>query len=137
MNAKSIGIVAILAVVAAIAWPQLRKSSSRSAAAERNFLPNLIVDVNKRLPANPGPDIVFYRADMKEGMLTYNMRVDNTDANNLSPDEKAAIRKRITQVICEDADATKVRDAGLTVRGNIGDRTGTPIGSVAVLPNGC
>lgn len=74
---------------------------------------------------------------MKEGTLTRHMRVDNTDADNLTPDERAAIRKRITQVICGDPDATTVRHAGLTVRGNIGDRTGTPVGSVAALPNGC
>jgi hypothetical protein len=137
MNSKALVVVVVIAAIAAIAYPKLRKARIASAAQDRNFLPTLMVEVNNRLPTNPEPDIVFFRADMKEGLVTYNFRVEKTDANNLLPEQKADIRRRITKIICDDADAARVRKNDGTVRGNIGDRTGTPIGTVAVLPNGC
>ena len=137
MNTKAVVGLVVVGLTVIIGYPKFRQARSASAAQDRNFLPNIIVDVNKRLPVNPEPDIVFYRADMKQGMVTYNMRIERSDANNTPPDRLADIRRRVTRIICDDPEAMKVRKAGGTVRGNISDRTGTPMGSVAVLPNGC
>lgn len=137
MSPKGIAIVVILAVVAAVAYPSLKKSRESSKGSSAEFLALVERSYRQRVPFTPRPHLIVYKAEIVEGVLQFGVRMDNVNEGNVMEPQRADIRRYVTEMICKEEDATVLRDRGMTVRASIGDRTGTPITTVAVLPNGC
>jgi hypothetical protein len=137
MTPKSIAIVAIVAVVAAIAYPQIRKSRESAKVGSAEYLTGVQYAYTLRVPFTPRPNMTVYKVEVTEGVLNYGVRIENADEGNVMEAQRAEIRRAVTGMLCEEKDATALRKGGMTVRGSIVDRTGTPITTVAVLPNGC
>jgi hypothetical protein len=137
MTPKSIAIVVAIAVVAAIAYPQIRKSRESGKVSSAEYLTGVENSYKLRVPFTPRPNMIVYKVEIIEGVLNYGVRIDNVNEGNVMEPERANIRRAVTSMLCEEKEATALRKGGMTVRASIGDRTGTPITTVAVLPNGC
>ena len=137
MSPKAILIVVAIAVVAAVAYPSFRKSRERSKMGSAEFLALVERSYRQRVPFTPRPNTIVCKAEIVEGVLQFGVRIDNVNEGNVMEPQRAAIRRSVTEMICKEDDATVLRERGMTVRASIGDRTGTPITTVAVLPNGC
>lgn len=137
MSPKGIAIIAIVAVAAVIAYPQIRKSRESSQVSSAEHLEGVVNSYKLRVPFSPRPNMIVHKVDVTDGVLQYGVRIDNVDERNLMEQQRATIRRGVTSMLCEQAEATVLRKGGMTVRASIGDRTGTPITTVAVLPNGC
>ena len=137
MTPKSIAVVAIIAVVAAIAWPQIRKSRESSKVNSAEYLTGVVDGYKLRVPFSPRPNMTIFKVEAVGGVLQYGVRIENVNEGNVMEPERAQIRRAVTSVLCEEKEATALRKGGMTIRASIGDRTGTPITTVAVLPNGC
>ena len=137
MTPKSIAVVAIIALVAAIAYPQIRKSRESSNVSSAEYLTGVQNSYKLRVPFSPRPNMTVYKVEIIEGVLNYGVRIENADEGNVMEAQRADIRRAVTSMLCEEKEATALRKGGMTVRGTIVDRTGTPITTVALLPTGC
>ncbi len=137
MSPKSIGIVVVVALVAAIAWPQVRKARERSTVASADYLKSVTYSYQQRVPYEPSAEMVVYKVEMVEKVLTFGVRLEDREEGNVREADRAEIKRGVTRVLCADTLAAKLRNGGMTLRANVVDRTGTPITFVAVLPNGC
>ena len=137
MKPKTLAILVIVVVIAAVAYPTIRKSRERSQMGSAEFLALVERSYRQRVPFTPRPNTIVHKADIADGVLVFGVRIDNVNEGNVMESQRAAIRRSVTEMICEEEDATVLRERGMTVRASIGDRTGTPITTVAVLPNGC
>ena len=137
MSTKGILLVVAAVVVAAIAYPSIRKSREQSKLGSAEYLALVERSYRQRVPFTPRPNTIVHKVEVLEGVLHFGIRIDNVNEGNVMEPQRAAIRRSVTEMLCEEEDATTLRDRGMTLRASIGDRTGTPITTVAVLPNGC
>ena len=137
MSTKGIVIVLIVIVVAAVAYPAISKSRASSNVSSAEYLTGVEDSYKLRVPFTPRPNMIVYKVEIIEGVLNYGVRIDNVNEGNVMEAQRATIRRAVTSMLCEEKEATALRKGGMTVRGTIVDRTGTPITTVAVLPNGC
>ena len=137
MSPKAIVVVLGVVIVAVIGIPRFRKSREHGNVQSAEYVAGVVDSYRLRVPFQPKPGMVVFRVEAAEGVLTYGIRIEKVDEGNVGEAQRADIRRAVTRMLCEEREAAVLNRNGMTVRANIGDRTGTPITSVAVLPNSC
>jgi hypothetical protein len=137
MSPKSIIIVTVVAIVAAIAYPQVRNARQGSKVNSAEYLKGVLDSYRLRVPFKPKPNMVVFRVEHTGGVLNFGVRIENVHEGNLPEAQRATIRREVTRMLCEEREAAALNRNGMTVRASIADRTGTPITTVVALPNSC
>ena len=137
MTPKALVVLLVIIVIAVIGYPQVRKWRERSHVQSAEYLTGVVDNYRLRVPFEPKPEMVVFKVEATGGVLNYGVRIENVNEANMREPERADIRRAVTRMLCEEREAAVLNRNGMTVRASIGDRTGTPITTVAVLPNSC